>query len=104
MTEGVYTVRGARVNVVKVWRVDGHRFHLHRPVERDGQRRRQGWQLSSQGVPMAAFVDTEQAEIVAYCARMLEVAKLARADFGAAIADRLKADKAGAELTPRVPE
>jgi hypothetical protein len=102
MSEAPYTVRGARVNVVRVFRLHGHRFHLHRPVERDGQRRRQGWQLTHEGVPMVALVDCSQDEAVREVERVLHkgVSKVALAT---AIMDTRSADRRGEDLSPRWP-
>jgi hypothetical protein len=98
-----YTVRGSRVNVVKVFRLHGHRFCLHRPVERDGQRRRQGWQLTHEGIPMVALVDCSQEAAVREVERVLRKS-VDKASLGCAIAATAEADDEGHELTPRVPE
>jgi hypothetical protein len=98
-----YTFRGSPVNVVRVFRASGHKLHLHRPVERGGQRRRQGWMLTCEGVPMAAFQDCEQATVVAGIEALLApFAGVDRAAFAQAVDDRRCNERDGIDTQIRV--
>lgn len=65
------TVRGARINVVAVLKAHGVKFHLSRPVDKNGQRRRKGWMLSHEGRAMALLNDCDEAVAKAYFERSL---------------------------------
>jgi hypothetical protein len=93
-------VRGAPVNVVAVIRHLGMKFRLSRPVERNGQRRRQGWMLSINGNAMAFLKDGEQTAAVATFKRLLERHAVDRGELVAAI-DATVRDQQEAELPYR---
>lgn len=81
---GRYMVRGSPVNVVATIEHLGLKFRLSRPVDKDGQRRRQGWMLSHDGRAMALLKDCEQDAALATFKTLLGGAS-SRAELDAAV-------------------
>lgn len=96
-----HTVYGVRVNAVAAIRAYGVKFHLHRPVEKDGQRRRKGWMLSHDGFYMAVTDEMPEEDAKKeFTDKLIETFSNAK-DLKAAIAEQIERVKSG-ESWPRV--